>query len=223
MHFDSFVLCASTADLREEPAAREHADAIEFRMDLADDPLAALDEYDGELPILATNRAVWEGGDANDDGRLDALAAAAEYDAVAAVDVELDALDQGGAAVVEHARENGATVVVSAHDFDGTPDTEAIVETLDAASDAGDVAKLAVTATDPADVLSLLAVTHEFTEAGERVATMAMGEVGTFSRVVAPLYGSRLGYAPVDPEAATAPGQLDLATMAETMATLSTR
>ncbi|EMA31721.1 3-dehydroquinate dehydratase [Halobiforma lacisalsi AJ5] len=37
MEFDSFVLTASTADLTEEPAAREHADAIEFRMDLADE------------------------------------------------------------------------------------------------------------------------------------------------------------------------------------------
>jgi len=29
--FDDFTLCASTADLADEPAAREHADAVEFR------------------------------------------------------------------------------------------------------------------------------------------------------------------------------------------------
>ena len=40
MDFGEFVLAASTADLADEPAAREHADAVEFRMDLAEDPLA---------------------------------------------------------------------------------------------------------------------------------------------------------------------------------------
>jgi 3-dehydroquinate dehydratase-1 len=44
---------------------------------------------------------------------------------------------------------------------------------------------------------------------------MAMGEPGRHSRAVAPLYGSRIGYAPVDPAEATAPGQYDLATLRE--------
>ncbi|MFC6730537.1 type I 3-dehydroquinate dehydratase, partial [Natronoarchaeum mannanilyticum] len=35
------------------------------------------------------------------------------------------------------------------------------------------------------------------------------------SRAVAPLYGSRIAYAPVDAEDATAPGQYDLATLRE--------
>jgi len=90
--FEEFVLTASTADLSEEPQAREHADAVEFRMDLASDPLAQLDTYDGELPLLVTNRASWEGGEADDLGRYDALTTALTHDAVAAVDIELAAL-----------------------------------------------------------------------------------------------------------------------------------
>ncbi|WP_435361240.1 type I 3-dehydroquinate dehydratase [Haloarchaeobius sp. DFWS5] len=245
MDFDSFVLCASSSDLREEPTAREHADAVEFRMDLADDPLAALDDYDGELPILATNRVAWEGGEAADDaGRLDDLAAAAEFDAVEAIDVELAAVqtadvvlavgdggpsaDAPGAAhdasrVVEHARDHGVSVVVSAHDFDGTPAAEDIAEMLDAACEVGDVGKVAVTATEPLDVLSLLAVTREFDAEGDCVATMAMGTIGSHSRVVAPAYGSRIGYAPVDPAKATAPGQLDLETMGRALDDLSAK
>ena len=42
---------------------------------------------------------------------------------------------------------------------------------------------------------------------------MAMGEAGSHTRAVAPGYGSRIGYAPVDPERATAPGQFDLETL----------
>ncbi|WP_435363142.1 type I 3-dehydroquinate dehydratase [Haloarchaeobius sp. DYHT-AS-18] len=228
MDFDSFVLCASTSDLREEPAARDHADAVEFRMDLAADPLAALDEYDGELPILATNRVDWEGGEAADDpARLAALATAAEHEAVEAVDIELaaftDDADAVAARAAEQAREHGAKIVVSAHDFEGAYDAEEMAETLDAAGDYGDVAKLAIAAEVPLDVLELLAVTREFAAEGECVATMAMGEVGSHSRVVAPTYGSRIGYAPVDPADATAPGQLPLETMRELVSTLSTK
>lgn len=216
MKFDEFRLAASVADLDREPAARDDADLLEFRMDLADAPLAALADYDGVLPILATNRAEWEGGEADGSGRLDDLATAAEHDDVVAVDVELNAVRHGdGAGVLAHAREHGATAVVSVHEFEGTPPADDLRSTLADAVEHGDVGKLAVTAEDPADVLTLLMLTREFTARGERVATMAMGAVGRHSRAVAPVYGSKLGYAPVDPDEATAPGQYDLATLRE--------
>ena len=90
LSFEAFVLAASTADLAEEPAAREHADCVEFRMDLAEaDPLDALAAYEGDLPLLVTNRPEWEGGEAADEGRIADLVAAVEHEAVAAVDIEL--------------------------------------------------------------------------------------------------------------------------------------
>jgi len=236
MDFDSFVLAASTADLDEEPAAREHADVVEFRMDLAAEPLAALADYDGDLPLIATNRAAWEGGEAESDGRLDALSAAAEYDFVEAVDVELRALrgdpdgltgsppvdadPEAAANLVDHAREQGAAVVASVHDFEATPDERTLGNLFDSATSEGDVGKVAVTAADRDDTLALLAATRRCAARGERVASMAMGEAGRHTRAVAPVYGSRIGYAPVDPERATAPGQYDLATLASLVAQL---
>ena len=223
MDFESFVLAASTADLREEPAAREHGDAVEFRMDLAEDPLAALEAYDGELPIIATNRVEWEGGEAADDeARLEALCTAAEHDAVEAIDVELEALLDGDAGyVVNFAHDHGASVIASTHDFVKTPAPAKLRQLLDQASSHGDVGKLAVTAETTDDVLELLAATRASAIGDDRVATMAMGEAGRHSRAVAPLYGSKIGYAPVDPENATAPGQYDLATLRELVTRLS--
>ena len=225
MHFDSFVLCAATADLADadHPAAREHADAVEYRMDLADDPLEALDDYDADLPILATNRPDWEGGKARDGpGRLRTLRAATAIDAVEAIDVELDSVLDGDAEeLLEVAGERAVSVVVSAHDFEGTPPRPELVRTLTEAGKYGDVAKLAVTAETRADALALLSATEQLTAHGDRVATMAMGEVGSHTRAVAPVYGSKIGYAPVDPAAATAPGQYDLARLAELVETLS--
>jgi len=96
LSFDEFVLAASTDTLTDEPAAREHADAVEFRLDLADDPLEQLSAYDGELPIIATNRAAWEAGGASDETeRLLTVETALEDDAVAAIDLECRALECG--------------------------------------------------------------------------------------------------------------------------------
>ncbi|SDD20033.1 type I 3-dehydroquinate dehydratase [Natrinema hispanicum] len=221
LDFDSFVLTAATADLSDEPAAREHADAVEFRMDLADEPLAALEAYDGELPILATNRADWEGGEAKDEGRLEALADATACEAVEAIDIELKSILEGEAeALLETARERDVSIVASVHDFEGTPPRKELVRTLTEAGKYADVAKLAVTAESKADTLALLSATEQLTSHGDTVATMAMGEVGSHTRAVAPVYGSKIGYAPVDPENATAPGQYDLETLAELVAHL---
>lgn len=248
MNFDSFVLAASTANLSDEPAAREYADAIEFRMDLAasvsdsagestttpsakaaspesddtdqitlphSDPLSALEQYDGELPILVTNRPTWEGGEADDDGRLEQLSKVITNDDVFAIDVELESIRRGEATnVVERARDRGVKVVVSAHDFEKTPTRGEMERTLEDACSYGDVGKLAVTAESLDDTLSLLSVTRNLTRAGHDVATMAMGEIGSHTRAVAPVYGSKIGYAPVDPADATAPGQYDLTTLA---------
>ncbi len=217
MNFESFVLAASTADLSEEPVAREHADVVEFRMDLASQPVETLRNYKGALPVLVTNRVEWEGGEAPDSpDRLSALTRAIETPLTEAVDIELQALEEGSASrVVDHARTQDVSVVVSVHDFEKTPSRERMHELLDAAYEYGDVAKLAVTANSRTDVLDVLAVTHEATVEGKTVATMAMGEAGRHSRAVAPLYGSRIGYAPVVPTSATAPGQYDLATLSQ--------
>ncbi|MFC5367402.1 type I 3-dehydroquinate dehydratase [Salinirubrum litoreum] len=224
MEFDDFVLTAATDDLAAEPTAREHADAVEFRMDLAADPRPALADYEGDLPLIVTNRPDWEGGaTADGDDRLDALATACEHPHVAAVDVELRSLvgeSPGPAAgwVADHAREHGVTVIASVHDFETTPSE--VDDLLSRAATVGDVGKLAVTAESRADTLALLSATHRATEAGHRVATMAMGDAGRHTRAVTPLYGSKIGYAPVDPADATAPGQYDLATLAELVETL---
>jgi 3-dehydroquinate dehydratase-1 len=214
MEFDSFRLAASTADLADEPAAREHADLVEFRMDLADDPLDALDDYDGDIPLLCTNRAAWEGGEADDAGRLETLERAAEHEAVVAVDVEVAAIAEGAQSTVDRVHDHGAAVVASVHDFEGTPEGDELARQLARAAAAGDVGKLAVTTASRGDALRLLSVTHAMASEGATVATMGMGEAGRHTRAVAPVYGSRLGYAPVDPADATAPGQYDLATLA---------
>lgn len=220
MDFESFVLAASTGTLADadDPIVQTQADAIEFRMDLADDPLDALKRYDGRLPIIATNRVDHEGGEASATAeRIATLKEAATQPAVEAIDIELSTLEADNAGDLLETVDT--SIIVSSHEFAETPPAATLKERLETALAYGDVGKLAVTAEDISDVPPLLSVTAAVSTHGH-VATMAMGEPGQHSRAVAPLYGSCIGYAPIAPGKATAPGQYDLTTLATLLETL---
>ena len=220
MRPDGFTLAATTNDLTREPKVRDVADVVEFRMDKAADPIEQLDAYEGELPIVATNRAEWSGGEASEDGRLDRLVTASGFDAVAMADVELETAREQSE-VVAAVRENGAEAIVSHHDFDATPAPDALAATFEECSELGDVAKVATFAADYGDALRMLGAVHEATRVGRRVAGIAMGGLGSHTRVVAPFYGSALGYAPVASDTSEyAPGQLPLGQLASMIETL---
>ena len=218
--FESFRLAASTATLSAEPRARTHADLLEFRMDLAADPVAELQAYDGELEILVTNRPEWEGGNREEGpDRRSELLEAISVPSVSAVDLELQTLEYPEkytdmAPVLDAAREEDLEIVVSVHDFERAPSRETLVGFTHRGCQYGTIAKLAVTPESPDDVLELLQATHDLTREGRTVASMAMGELGAHTRAIAPLYGSKLGYAPIEAAEATAPGQFDLRTLA---------
>jgi 3-dehydroquinate dehydratase-1 len=227
--FESFRLSASTATLDAEPQAREHADILEFRMDLADDPLAELQAYDGELDILVTNRPEWEGGNREESPeRQTELLEALSVPAVGAVDLELRTLKYPDkltdmAPVLDEAREQDLPIIVSVHDFDRAPSRETLRSFAHQGCQYGTMAKLAVTPETPDDALDLLQATHDLTREGRTVATIGMGELGSHTRAVAPLYGSKLGYAPLNPADATAPGQFDLETLSSLLETFGVR
>lgn len=207
---DGFALAATTNDLKREPQVRDVADILEFRMDKAEDPLEQLSAYDGELSIIATNRAQWFGGQARDTGRLDRLFAASEFDAVKMVDIELETA-RGSGWVIPNFRTNDVEIVISFHAFEDTPDRETLLAIFEQCSQYGDVAKVATYAEEYADALRMLNAVHTMTTNGKRVAGISMGELGSHTRVVAPLYGSKLGYAPLESDTSDyAPGQIPI-------------
>ncbi len=226
MDTESFTLAASVTDLDQEPLARANADAVEFRMDLASAPRDALRNYSGDLPIIATNRVEAEGGQAVESpARYAALADAINQPAVTAIDIELQSLDESKHAreLANIARESDTTIIVSSHDFTETPSKQLLETHLDQARDWGDIAKLSVTANDYGDVLTVLGLTWAYSSNNQPVATMSMGEIGRHSRVLAPLYGSKIGYAPLSTDGATAPGQFELAELRELITSLRPR
>ncbi len=180
------------------------ADILELRIDLLDSDArqALLDLKKTGMPVIITNRMKEEGGAwaGSEDERIRILVSLIPL--ADAVDIELCAEKRDY--IVEKARSAGKTVIISAHDFKKTPETRVMAGILKESFEVGaDIAKLAVMPDSLDDVLRLLEVTLQ---ARGAVCTIAMGEIGRHSRVVAPVYGSVMTYGYV--ESAIAPGQL---------------
>lgn len=214
MKLDEFALATTTNDLTRESEARGTADLIEFRMDSADEPITQLSDYDGSLPIIATNRTKWFGGEANDSGRLDHLFAASQFNSVKLVDIELETA-RGKEWILNEFRENDVQIIISHHDFEETPEQTILDAIIDQCAQYGDIAKVATFPQDHTDALRLLQAINTATEKGIPVAGISMGEIGSHTRVVGPIYGSKLGYAPLASDTSEyAPGQIPLRKLA---------
>ncbi len=166
------------------------------------------------LPLLFTYRNHTEGGRgiANEQDYAMLVEAVAGSGDVAAIDVEFR--HPQGPVVIDIASSEGAYVIASAHDFEGTPPRDDIIALLADMEAAGaDVAKVAVMPRTPADVLTLLDATHRRREqAAIPLITMAMGPLGAITRLAGQVFGSAATFATVGE--GSAPGQLDADTVA---------
>ncbi len=180
------------------------ADILELRIDLQKgDVRRILHEIKKTgLPVIITNRMKQEGGAwaGSEDERIRTLISLLPL--ADAVDIELCAQDRD--AVVKKARSAGKTVIISTHDFQRTPGSDVMIEIISESFASGaDIAKLAVMPGSFEDVLRLFEIALH---ANGPVCTIAMGEKGRHSRIIAPVYGSVMTYGYAGN--ATAPGQL---------------
>lgn len=210
------------------------ADVVEVRLDhvagTAGDPAlvtatlrAVRAGLPADVPVLATFRSAREGGaQPADDAAYGAVVRAAVGAAAAgdadAVDVELATPDPVRDDLLAAARGRGVPVVVSTHDFAGTPSADALVDVLRRQRDVGaDVCKVAVMPADADDVLTLLRATRTFAREADRpVVTIAMGGLGVVTRLAGEVFGSALTFGSVG--AASAPGQVDAVRLREVLA-----
>ena len=194
--------------------ASQGPDLIEVRFDYMEspgDPGIIRDSTD--LPLIATNRKSDQGGHLrmSEPDRVDVI-----FDAVEAgfdyADLELNTpdLDDIGSRV----KALGASLVVSHHDFKGTPSTEELRETMSSMVERGaDVCKIIGTAQSPRDNLVYLSLFGSHREGG--LVCFGMGRDGILSRVLSPLMGGEFTYASSHTGGESAPGQLTLAEMRE--------
>lgn len=165
------------------------------------------------LPLLFTHRSSREGGQPSplDQPGLAALCrAVCTEGAVDLVDVEIATGAAHVQAVREAAAPRGIGLVLSFHDFAGTPDAQALADRFTQAHQLGaEVAKVAVMPRSVDDVLTLLGATWRASQALPiPVAGMAMGALGAVTRLCGGQFGSALTFAVG--QAASAPGQLPI-------------
>jgi 3-dehydroquinate dehydratase type I len=159
-------------------------------------------------PVIATNRLAaeggkWTGGEAERRALLRmALALGADF-----VDLEL-AADAAWRREMWQGR-GQAKIILSWHDFSGTPETAQLEATLQKMLDQeADIIKMVTMARQPEDNLRLLSLIPQAKAPGREIIAFCMGPAGKWSRVVAPLLGSFLTFAPFTKKGASAPGQL---------------
>jgi 3-dehydroquinate dehydratase type I len=98
---------------------------------------------------------------------------------------------------------------VSYHNFKGTPPLEELQKNVQEAKKKGaDIVKIATYVEDVSKNVILFDLLKWAGEEDIALTAVGMGDRGNISRVMAPMLGSALYYAPMDEEYATAPGQL---------------
>jgi 3-dehydroquinate dehydratase-1 len=162
-------------------------------------------------PVIATNRPQAEGGrwTGSDAERRTLLEETLSF-GVHVLDVEF-ATDTAWREEL-FARRGKTRLILSWHDFSGTPDDDRLEElfTTMSAEDA-DILKLVTYAATPADNLRLLALIPRARAAGKEIIAFCMGPLGKWSRVATVFLGGFLTFAPFNPQQASAPGQITVA------------
>jgi 3-dehydroquinate dehydratase/shikimate dehydrogenase len=196
------IAARTTAALRMLRDAADEADLIELRLDSVADPDVAAALAGRRRPVIVTCRPRWEGGgfDGSEEERRRLLAEAfrlgADY-----VDLEWRARFDD----LIRDRE-GRGVVLSCHDFEGTPGD--LPDRYRAMRRTGaEIVKIATSARRLTDLLPLLALSR--LDPDGRAVLVGMGSAGTASRVLAARFGSAWTYA----GHGSAPGQLSAARM----------
>lgn len=174
-----------------------------------------------DMPLLFTYRTKTEGGAAAEEISEEEYAAivlhATGTGLVDIVDMELRMSKPLIEKLQMVAREQGAYILMSCHDFEKTPSQEnmkRIYEQMEARG--ADILKLAVMPQSTEDLLSLLAVCKDVSKASVHpVIAISMGSIGLESRLFGEAFGSSMTFGCLGK--ASAPGQMEVDQLAQVL------
>ncbi len=215
-----------------EAAARVPHDVVELRMDsletaqskgMVRKALSLAREVLPQVNLLYTFRTAEEGGkqEISEDRYFTMLGEAVESGLADAVDIEFFKDCEKIGRLIAAAKRRKVFVILSSHDFQKTPPREEIVNRLITMRDLGaDAAKLACMPGNEEDVFTLMGATAEVKRRfpDQLLITMAMGEMGTLSRIGGETDGSCLTFGCA--EKASAPGQMNAGELLKILETI---
>ncbi len=207
--------------------ASDVADMIELRIDrIGHEALTKLLPIK-TVPVLITNRSKAEGG-AFTGTEADRLADLKRAVVLGADIVDIE-LSTGASAIAElrthiHLTGKKTQLLVSYHDFSGTPADSALKRKINAAMRAGaDIIKLVTFANRIEDNLQVLHLMTAYRDRGVNVMAFCMGELGRISRIAAPLFGAPFTFAAMARGQESAPGQIAIDELRKIAAILTNR
>ncbi len=222
------------AVLEEVAAIRpKNPDMLEWRIDFFDAiadtahviaTALALRAAAGGVPVLLTRRHANEGGQPlalAEPAVVAMLAEVCKARCVELIDYELSNAEPDLALLRRVSAEHAVAMIMSYHNFQATPPADVLQATFARAQKLGaDVGKVAVMPKDPADVLTLLGATYKASQAlSIPLISMAMGSLGSTSRMMGWMYGSAATFAVG--RSSSAPGQLGIDELRAVLATLA--
>ncbi len=225
---DASMICVPLAESQPDFLSRKialfgkQADVLEIRLDALHNPadlnLVRLIQ-NKPCPLILTNRPRNEGGhfQGGEDERVaileQAVAAGADY-----VDIELRTDDSLKGPLIKHAHKHGTKVIISYHDFNGTPSLDKLRNILIKQEKTGaDIGKIVTMAQAPADCSTLLSIYCGHDISRFPLIAFCMGEKGKISRIASLALGGPIIFASPSKRAETAPGQIPLENLRQIM------
>ena len=197
------MICVSLANINFQECIKAigKAEFAEIRIDL-------LDLSEEQLKSLCSLKkktiATCRRGKFDDPRRLELLKLAIDSGA-GYIDIEYEAKPAYRRELINYARGKDVFVIISYHDFDRTPTTRDLINIIQQSFKWGaNRAKITTMAKTPADCSRIMSLY----EKNKNLIAFCMGQMGTITRVAAPLLGAEFTYAALEPKLATAPGQL---------------
>ena len=202
-------------------AKKAAADLVEWRADFfeklmdqeaCDQILEKLSEILEETPLLFTIRTSEEGGNItiSPEGYSACNINAAKSKKADLVDVEVMKNSDEKKKLVEELQKEGVKVIASSHDFEKTDSPEILLNRFREMEKSGaDILKMAVMPHGFEDVAAIMEATNAMSkECGKPLVSMAMGSIGSISRISGENFGSAITFGTVG--AASAPGQFPI-------------
>lgn len=188
----------------------QNPDLVEIRFDaMKSTPSISEIRNATDRPLIATNRSRDQGGlfSGREEMRFKTLTQAAEG-AFDYVDVELKTKDV--TKKVRRLKQHGASVIVSYHDENATPEQQTLESILGREKRAGaDICKIVGTAKSYADTLRCLTFVNRYARR-TRLVCFSMGRLGMPSRVLSPIFGACFTFASSTSGRETAAGQIPI-------------
>lgn len=128
----------------------------------------------------------------------------------AMIDIEIESAAEYKTEMIAYARNYSCQVIISYHNYINTPSKDELNTIIaDCFTSGADIAKIAAQANTIQDSARLLSLY----ETDKQILILGMGQLGKITRIGAPLLGAPFTFASLDTASATAPGQIDIATL----------